>query len=105
VHVIEIASWNVTSICARAEHVKTWLDAKKPDVLLLQELKETEFPSASFRELGYDPASVTHKTYNGIALLRSLRLFWRMHNAHPFRVDRRDYDCAKVKVYDPSVWV
>src|SRR6185437_14230173 len=41
----------------------------KPDVLLLQELKGTEFPSEFFRELGYDSASVTQKTYNGVAIL------------------------------------
>ncbi|MDW5266962.1 MULTISPECIES: exodeoxyribonuclease III [Acidobacteriaceae] len=64
-----MASWNVNSIRARAEQVKTWLEAKKPDVLLLQELKGTEFPSEFFRELGYDSASVTQKTYNGVAIL------------------------------------
>jgi exodeoxyribonuclease III len=36
---------------------------------LLQELKGTEFPSAWFKELGYDSASVTQKTYNGVAIL------------------------------------
>ena len=67
--VIEIASWNVNSIHARAEHVKAWLEAKKPDVLLLQELKGTEFPSALFKEQGYYSASVTQKTYNRVAIL------------------------------------
>ncbi|WP_277751256.1 exodeoxyribonuclease III [Granulicella sibirica] len=64
-----MASWNVNSIRARAEHVKTWLEAKKPDVLLLQELKGTEFPSAWFKEQGYDSVSVTQKSYNGVAIL------------------------------------
>jgi exodeoxyribonuclease III len=59
----------VNSIRARAEHVKTWLARAKPDVLFLQELKGTEFPSAGFKELGYDSASVTQKTYNGVAVL------------------------------------
>jgi exodeoxyribonuclease-3 len=54
---------------ARAEHVKAWLEAKKPDVLLVQELKGTEFPSAWFNALGYDSAAVTQKTYNGVAIL------------------------------------
>lgn len=66
---MEIASWNVNSIRARAEQVKAWLETKKPDVLLLQELKGTEFPSAWFKGLGYDSASVTQKTYNGVAIL------------------------------------
>ena len=38
-------------------------------MLLLQELKGTEFPSAAFRELGYESAAVTQKTYNGVAVL------------------------------------
>ena len=37
--------------------------------MLLQELKGTEFPSAWFKELGYNSASVTQKTYNGVAVL------------------------------------
>ena len=59
----------MNSIRARAEHVKAWLETKNPDVLLLQELKGTEFPSALFEQLGYDSASVTQKTYNGVAIL------------------------------------
>jgi exodeoxyribonuclease-3 len=36
---------------------------------LLQELKGTEFPSAAFKDVGYDSATVTQKTYNGVAIL------------------------------------
>lgn len=64
-----IASWNVNSIRARLEHVKTWLKSRNPDVLLLQELKGTEFPAAAFKELGYESAAVTQKAYNGVAIL------------------------------------
>jgi len=59
----------VNSIRSRAEQVKAWLAANQPDVLLLQELKGTEFPSASFKEQGYNSAAVTQKTYNGVAIL------------------------------------
>lgn len=64
-----IASWNVNSIRARAEHVQRWLAAKRVDVLLLQELKGAEFPASLFAELGYQSAAVTEKTYNGVAIL------------------------------------
>jgi exodeoxyribonuclease III len=64
-----IASWNVNSIRARLEHVKTWLAAHNPDVLLLQELKATEFPAELFNQLGYASAAVTQKSYNGVAIL------------------------------------
>jgi exodeoxyribonuclease-3 len=63
------ASWNVNSIRARLEHVKRWLGARQPDVLLLQELKGTEFPAAEFAALGYESAAVTQKAYNGVAVL------------------------------------
>ena len=49
--------------------MKAWLAARQPDVLLLQELKGTEFPSAWFKEFGYESAAVTQKTYNGVAIL------------------------------------
>ncbi len=64
-----IASWNVNSIRARLEHVRTWLAARAPDVVLLQELKGTDFPTALFNELGYHCAAVTQKAYNGVAVL------------------------------------
>lgn len=64
-----IASWNVNSIRARLDHVKTWLEQRQPDVLLMQELKGLEFPTAFFEALGYASAAVTQKTYNGVAIL------------------------------------
>jgi exodeoxyribonuclease III len=66
---IEIASWNVNSIRARREHVTNWLKEREPDVLLLQELKGTEFPTEVFKEMGYQSAAVTQKAYNGVAIL------------------------------------
>lgn len=64
-----IASWNVNSIRARAAHVQRWLQRSNVDVLLLQELKATDFPSEFFKDLAYESAAVTQKTYNGVAIL------------------------------------
>lgn len=64
-----VASWNVNSIRARTEQVRKWLERRNVDVLLLQELKGSEFPAAVFEELGYQSAAVTQKTYNGVAIL------------------------------------
>jgi exodeoxyribonuclease-3 len=36
---------------------------------LLQELKGTEFPADVFKKLGYESVAVTHKAYNGVAIL------------------------------------
>ena len=54
---MKVASWNVNSIRARLDHVTSWLNECAPNILLLQELKGTEFPSAVFKELGYQSAS------------------------------------------------
>jgi exodeoxyribonuclease-3 len=64
-----IATWNVNSIRARLGHVTAWLEQHQPDVLLMQELKGTEFPEAEFKSLGYESAAVTQKTYNGVAIV------------------------------------
>jgi exodeoxyribonuclease-3 len=74
-----IAGWNVNSIRARIEQVTAWLKAQNPDVLLLQELKGTEFPTDLFKTLGYESAAVTQRTYNGVAVL----------SRHPFRSSAR----------------
>ena len=64
-----IASWNVNSIRARVDHVRKWIEDCRPDVLLLQELKASEFPEMLFKTLGYESAAVTQKSYNGVAVL------------------------------------
>ena len=68
---MKIASWNVNSIRVRQQHVLDWLDAQRPDVLGLQELKMTteEFPADDYRAAGYYPVAYGQKTYNGVALL------------------------------------
>jgi exodeoxyribonuclease-3 len=66
---IKIASWNVNSIRARLEHVKSWLQTREPDVLLMQELKGLEFPADVFKGMGYESVAVTQKAYNGVTIL------------------------------------
>jgi exodeoxyribonuclease III len=70
--VINIASWNVNSVRARLDHVTKWIKENEPEVLLLQELKGTEFPAEVFKGLGYESAAVTQKSYNGVACLSRL---------------------------------
>lgn len=69
---IKIASWNVNSIKVRLEQVVSWLEHTEPDVLLLQELKGTEFPREPFARLGYASDYVGQKSYNGVATLSRL---------------------------------
>lgn len=55
----------------RLPHVLEWLDANRPDVLVLQEIKQlTEaFPSAALQEAGYTSIANGQKTYNGVAVI------------------------------------
>ncbi|MDB5491806.1 MAG: hypothetical protein JWO78_1655 [Micavibrio sp.] len=64
-----IASWNVNSVKSRLGHVKDWLEQHHPDVLMLQELKGSEFPVAEFTAIGYQCEFVAQKSYNGVAIL------------------------------------
>lgn len=68
---MQLATWNVNSIRARLRHVLKFLERRKPDFLLLQEIKceATAFPEAEFKALGYDAAVVGQKAYNGVAVL------------------------------------
>lgn len=66
---MKIVTWNVNSIKARLEHVKRWLEANQPDLLLIQELKGLDFPAEEFDALGYKSEAVTQKAYNGVAIL------------------------------------
>ncbi len=71
---MRIATWNVNSIKAHFEQVTSWVQAHKPDVLCLQEIKceDPNFPAAAFEELGYQAAIHGQKTYNGVAILSRL---------------------------------
>ena len=68
---MKIATWNVNSLNVRLPHVVEWLESAKPDVLVLQEIKQvTEaFNADAFRELGYDAVASGQKTYNGVAFI------------------------------------
>ena len=66
-----LATWNVNSIRARMERVVAWIEAKRPDVLCMQELKaeESQLELEPFARLGYSTVFAAQKTYNGVAIL------------------------------------
>ena len=68
---MRIATWNINGLRARLEFMRLWLQARKPDVVGLQELKITdeEFPTAFFNELGYHVVTYGQKAWNGVAIL------------------------------------
>jgi exodeoxyribonuclease-3 len=67
----KITSWNVNSVRTREAHLAAFLEAEKPDLLLLQEIKceAHQFPAMSFAGLGYESVVVGQKSYNGVAIL------------------------------------
>jgi exodeoxyribonuclease-3 len=68
---VNIATWNVNSLTARWPRVEGWLLAKNPDVLLVQETKQTDekFPFAQLEALGYESAHYGQGQWNGVAVL------------------------------------
>jgi exodeoxyribonuclease-3 len=68
---MKLATWNVNSITARLPVVTKWLEAARPDVLCLQELKclDEKFPAEAFTALGYTAEVFGQRTYNGVAIL------------------------------------
>ncbi|TLW94931.1 exodeoxyribonuclease III [Saccharomonospora piscinae] len=73
---MRLATWNVNSITARLPRVLAWLEAARPDVLCLQELKcdDEAFPREAIEELGYDVASYGAGRWNGVAVLSRVGL-------------------------------
>jgi exodeoxyribonuclease-3 len=71
---LTVATWNVNSVRIRLPRLLAWLQASKPDVVLLQETKvrDEEFPRAPIEALGYAVETFGQKTYNGVAILSRL---------------------------------
>jgi exodeoxyribonuclease III len=68
---VKFATFNVNGIGARLPRLLDWLEAAKPDVVGLQEIKtETErFPMQAIRDAGYHAIVHGQKGFNGVAIL------------------------------------
>ncbi len=85
---LKITTWNINSVRLRLPLVERFLEQEAPDILCLQEIKcrEAEFPSSSFRKLGYPYIAINaQKGYHGVAIVSRLPLS---------EVDKRDF-CSK----------
>ncbi len=71
---MRIASFNINGIKARLPALLDWLDAARPDVALLQEIKSVDegFPREPIEERGYRLETHGQKGFNGVALLSRL---------------------------------
>jgi exodeoxyribonuclease-3 len=71
---MKVATWNVNSLTARWPRVKEWIEAETPDVLLVQETKQTDakFPFEGFASLGYEAVHYGQGQWNGVAIVSRL---------------------------------
>ena len=63
-----IASWNVNSVKQRLDHLISWLEERRPELVCLQETKcvDEAFPREPIEALGYNLAVHGQKTFNGV---------------------------------------
>ncbi len=72
---LRVATYNVNSVRARLPILLPWLDRVRPDLVCLQETKvqDPDFPVAVFRDAGYHAAFRGEKSYNGVAILSTVK--------------------------------
>jgi exodeoxyribonuclease III len=73
---MKLATFNINGIKARIEALPRWLEAAKPDVVALQEIKSVDeaFPREVLEDLGYRVETHGQKGFNGVAILSRLPL-------------------------------
>lgn len=73
---MKIATWNVNSLTARLPRVEEWIVAHRPDVMLVQETKQSDakFPFAVLEGLGYESAHCGQGQWNGVAIISKVGL-------------------------------
>ncbi len=71
-----ISSWNVNSVRARIENIKSYLLKYKPDILMMQEIKteDLNFPYDDFSSMSYESHVFGQKSYNGVAIISKGKL-------------------------------
>ena len=73
--IMKIISWNVNSVRARIENILDYINDSNPDVLFLQEIKaqNENFPTDTFKEIGYNSYVFGQKSYNGVAFVSKFK--------------------------------
>jgi exodeoxyribonuclease-3 len=71
-----ISSWNVNSVRARIENIKSYLLKYKPDIVMMQEIKteDINFPYDEFSSMDYESHVFGQKSYNGVAVISKHKL-------------------------------
>ena len=68
---MKVATFNINNINKRLPNLLAWLEASKPDVVCLQELKasQSEFPVEALRKAAYEAVWCGQRSWNGVAIL------------------------------------
>ena len=68
---MKIATYNINNVNKRLSNLLSWLEASKPDVVCLQELKceDTKFPARALSDAGYGAVWKGQRSWNGVAIL------------------------------------
>jgi exodeoxyribonuclease III len=68
---VKIATFNINNVNRRLANLMAWMEAARPDVVCLQELKAADeaFPGAAIRDRGYGFVLRGERRWNGVAIL------------------------------------
>ena len=68
---MKIATFNINGVGRRLSNLLAWLEATRPDIVCLQELKAEHpaFPEAQIAARGYESVWVGQRSWNGVAIL------------------------------------
>ena len=71
-----ISSWNVNSVRARIDNIKSYVLKNKPNILMMQEIKteDVNFPYDDFSSMDYESHVFGQKSYNGVAIISKRKL-------------------------------
>lgn len=104
---MKIATYNVNSINARLDNLLSYLNAERPDIMLLQEIKceFNTFPFFDIQALGYDVKMLGQKSYNGVAVLAKGKINITQDNLPDFIDDAARYLEADVIINKEKIRV
>ena len=68
---MKVATFNINGVRARLPRLLDWLEERKPEVALLQEIKciDEIFPATRIEDLGYNVITHGQKGFNGVAIV------------------------------------
>jgi exodeoxyribonuclease-3 len=99
---LKVVTYNINGIGARLGNLLRWLDAAKPEVVCLQELKapQENFPELAVRQAGYGVVWHGQKSWNGVAVLARDADPVEIRRALPGDAEDAQSRYIECKVYD-----